>query len=117
MKRSDVDRNGDGDATTFDRPVRGRDDATMPIVSEVDANGLAIRNGIKGNNKISLDVRMQYEHRLPTSQSVGFYWEIYNALDRVNFGNPVGDRRSPFFMQSINADLPRTMQLGLRYTF
>jgi hypothetical protein len=111
------DGNADRDSTTFDRPVRGRDDATLPIVSEVDANGLAIRNGIKGNNKISLDVRMQYEHRLATSQSVGFYWEVYNALDRVNFGNPVGDRRSPFFMQSINADLPRTMQLGLRYTF
>jgi hypothetical protein len=97
--------------------VRGRDDATLPIVSKVDANGLAIRNGIKGNNKINLDVRMQYEHRLAGSQAVGFYWEIYNALDRVNFGNVVGDRRSPFFLQAINADLPRTMQLGLRYTF
>jgi hypothetical protein len=111
------DGNGDRDSTTFDRPVRGRDDATLPIVSKVDANGLAIRNGIKGNNKINLDVRMQYEHRLAGSQAVGFYWEIYNALDRVNFGNVVGDRRSPFFLQAINADLPRTMQLGLRYTF
>ena len=111
------DGNGDRDSTTFDRPVRGRDDATLPIVSKVDANGLAIRNGIKGNNKINLDVRMQYEHRMAASQTVGFYWEIYNALDRVNFGNVVGDRRSPFFLQAINADLPRTMQLGLRYTF
>jgi hypothetical protein len=111
------DGNADRDSTTFDRPVRGRDDATLPIVSKVDANGLAIRNGIKGNNKISLDVRTQYEHRLAASQTVGFYWEVYNALDRVNFGNVVGDRRSPFFLQSVNADLPRTMQLGLRYTF
>ena len=91
--------------------------ATIPIVSPVDANGLAIRNGIKGNNKILLDLRLQYLLRMAGAQNVGFYWEIYNALDRVNFGNPVGDRRSPFFMQSINADLPRTMQLGLRYTF
>ena len=112
-----ADRNADRDTTTFDRPVRGRDDATLPIASKVDANGLAIRNGIKGNNKINLDVRMQYEHRMAASQTVGFYWEIYNALDRVNFGNVVGDRRSPFFLQAINADLPRTMQLGLRYTF
>jgi carboxypeptidase family protein/TonB-dependent receptor-like protein len=111
------DANGDRDAATFDRPVRGRDDATLPIVSPVDANGLAIRNGIKGKNKILLDMRLQYVQRLMTAQTVGFYWEIYNALDRVNFGNPVGDRRSPFFMQSINADLPRTMQLGVRYTF
>ena len=62
-------------------------------------------------------MRLQYVQRLMTAQTVGFYWEIYNVLDRVNFGNPVGDRRSPFFMQSINADLPRAMQLGLRYTF
>ena len=116
------DANGDRDNQitgqgAADRPVRGRDDATVPIVSKVDANGLAIRNGIKGNNKVLLDLRLQYVYRMPASQSLGFYWEIYNALDRVNFGNPVGDRSSAFFMQAINADLPRTMQLGLRYTF
>jgi hypothetical protein len=54
---------------------------------------------------------------MAAQQTVGFYWEIYNALDRVNFGNPVGNRRSAFFLQPIAADLPRTMQLGLRYTF
>jgi hypothetical protein len=111
------DANGDRDAATFDRPLRGRDDAVLPIVSPVDANGLAIRNGIKGNNKVLLDLRLQYVHRMAAAQSVGFYWEIYNALNRTNFGNPVGDRRSPFFMQAIVADLPRTMQLGVRYTF
>ena len=111
------DANNDRDGATYDRPVKGRDDATLPIVSKVDANGLAIRNGIKGNNKVLLDLRLQYAYRMAGANSVGFYWEIYNALDRVNFGNPVGDRRSPFFMQSIQADLPRTMQLGVRYTF
>jgi hypothetical protein len=48
---------------------------------------------------------------------MGFYWEIYNALNRVNYGNPEANRRSAFFLQSIAADLPRTMQLGWRYTF
>jgi hypothetical protein len=100
-----------------DRPVRGRDDATLPIASKIGADGLAVRNGIAGSNKILLDVRLQYVHRLAGQQTMGFYWEIYNALDRVNFGNPIGDRRSPFFLQPINADLPRTMQLGWRYTF
>jgi carboxypeptidase family protein/TonB-dependent receptor-like protein len=111
------DANGDRDSTTFDRPVKGRDDATLPIVSPVDANGLAIRNGIKGKNKIGVNARMQYVYRMPGSQTMGFYWEIYNLIDRVNYGNPIGDRRSPFFMQSITADLPRTMQVGWRYTF
>jgi hypothetical protein len=111
------DANADRDGPNFDRPVRGRDDAVLAIVSPIDANGMAIRNGIKGTNKILLDLRLQYVYRAAGAQTMGFYWELYNALDRVNFGNPVGDRRSPFFMQSITADLPRTMQLGLRYTF
>lgn len=112
-----VGRDVNGDRDNFDRPVRGRDDATLPIQSEVDASGLAVRNGIEGRNKVLLDVRLQYVYRMPAQQTVGFYWEIYNALDRVNFGNPVGNRRSAFFLQSVAADLPRTMQLGLRYTF
>jgi hypothetical protein len=109
------DLNGDRDNT--DRPVRGRDDATLRIASEVDADGLAIRNGISGSNKVLLDLRLQYLHQMAGSQTVGFFWEIYNALDRVNYGNPVANRRSAFFLQTIDADLPRTMQLGLRYTF
>lgn len=109
------DVNGDGDNT--DRPVRGRDDATLRIASDVDANGLAIRNGITGNSTMLVDLRLQYVYRMAGQQTMGFYWEIYNALDRVNFGNPVGNRRSAFFLESIAADLPRTMQLGWRYTF
>ncbi|MBI3050187.1 MAG: TonB-dependent receptor [Acidobacteria bacterium] len=111
------DVNGDRDGANFDRPVRGRDDATQPIRSTVDANGLAVRNGIKGSNKVLLDLRLQYVYRMAGQQTMGFYWEIYNALDRVNFGNPGGNRRSAFFLQTIDADLPRTMQLGWRYTF
>ena len=38
---------------------------------------------------------LQYEFRMAATQSLGFYWEIYNALNRINFGNPVGNRRIP----------------------
>jgi hypothetical protein len=112
-----VGRDVNGDRDNTDRPIRGRDDATAPIASEIDANGLAIRNGITGSNKVLLDLRLQYAHRMGGAQTMGFYWEIYNALDRVNYGNPIGNRRSAFFLQPTAADLPRTMQLGLRYTF
>jgi hypothetical protein len=110
-------RDVNGDRDNLDRPVRGRDDAALPIASELDAAGLAIRNGIEGSNKVLLDMRLQYLYRLAGEQSVGFYWEIYNALDRVNYGSPVGNRRSAFFLQAVDADLPRTMQLGIRYSF
>ena len=39
-----------GDRDNVDRPVKGVHDATRPIVSEVDASGRAIRNGIDGPN-------------------------------------------------------------------
>jgi len=112
-----IGRDVNGDRDNTDRPVRGRDDATLPIASPLDSTGTAIRNGIKGANKMLLDLRLQYVYRMAGQQTMGFYWEIYNALNRVNYGNPEGNRRSAFFLQAITADLPRTMQLGWRYTF
>ena len=81
-----IDRNGDRDAANFDRPVKGRDDLTRPIVSKVDSTGTAIRNGIKGTDKMLLDLRLQYVHRISGERTAGVFWEIYNALNRVNFG-------------------------------
>jgi hypothetical protein len=112
-----VDRNNDRDSTNFDRPLRGRDDATLPIESPLDANGLAIRNGLKGEDKMLLDLRLQYVHQIRGQNTVGFFWEIYNATNRNNFGNPIGARNDPFFLKSINVDEARSMQLGVRYTF
>ena len=89
----------------------------MPIVSPLDASGMAIRNGIEGTDKLLLDLRLQYVHRIREEQTLGFFWEIYNVTNRVNFDNPIGNRRSTDFLKSIVADEPRSMQLGLRYTF
>jgi outer membrane receptor protein involved in Fe transport len=110
-----ADANGDGD--NFDRPVRGRDDATRPILSKLDASGRAIRNGIEGSNKMQVNLRLQYVVRQGPARTAGFFWEIYNLTDRVNFDNPVSNRRSRFFGTPVVADEARTMQLGVRYTF
>jgi len=112
-----TDVNGDNDGANFDRPMRGRDDATRPIVSKVDANGTAIRNGIKGSDKVLLNLRLQYVLRQAAARTLGFYWEIYNVTDRTNFDNPIANRRSPNFNTPVVADEARSMQLGLRYTF
>jgi hypothetical protein len=97
--------------------MAGRDDATLPIQSELDANGVAMRNALEGSDKMLLDLRVQYVHSLPAANTIGFFWEIYNATNRVNFDNPIGNRRSSDFMTSVVADDPRSMQVGLRYTF
>jgi hypothetical protein len=110
---TDVNRDRDN----FDRPVRGVDDATRPISSQVDANGRAIRNGIDGENVMLLDLRTQYIFQVGGGRDLGLFWEIYNATNRVNYGNPTGNRRSSAFLVPTSANSPRTMQLGLRFSF
>ena len=45
-------------AHTNDRPMKGVNDLTLPIVSEVDSRGVAVRNGIDGEKKMILDGRV-----------------------------------------------------------
>jgi hypothetical protein len=110
-----TDVNGDRD--NFDRPVRGVHDLARPILSPVDGNGRAVRNGIDGEKQVLLDLRFQYIFDMPRSQTVGFFWEIYNATNQINYQNPTGNRQSSQFMIPVVAGDMRTMQLGLRYTF
>jgi hypothetical protein len=110
-----LDANGDRDNT--DRPVKGVDDKTKPILSPVDAQGMAIRNGIPGEHKSILDLRLSYVHTLKDQRTAGFFWEVYNALNTTNFNNVIGVRTASQFGQSVVADTARSMQLGVRYTF
>jgi hypothetical protein len=110
-----TDVNGDRDNN--DRPVRGIHDATRPIVSEVDSSGRAVRNGIDGESSRLLDVQVQYVFNLPGTQTLGLFWETYNALNTINFGNPTGNRNSSRFLVPDEAGPMRSMQLGVRYTF
>ena len=98
---SDVNQDG----TNNDRPTQGINDiATLPsghpgtIVSEVDSRGVAVRNGIDGEEKIILDGRFQYIHRFGKVQA-GLFLEVYNLLNRANFGNPTGARNSVNFLK------------------
>jgi hypothetical protein len=78
--------------------------------------GRAIRNGIDGESLVLLDLRFQYMLQAGPCL-IGLFWEMYNATNRVNYGNPTGNRRSSDFMVPTSAHNPRTMQLGLRYSF
>jgi outer membrane receptor protein involved in Fe transport len=110
-----TDVNADRD--TNDRPVRGVHDATRPIVSDVDATGTAVRNGIDGESAKNLDLQVQYVFNLPANQTFGLFWETYNALNWINYGNPTGNRNSSRFLVPEEAGPMRSMQLGVRYTF
>ncbi|MGH9256680.1 MAG: TonB-dependent receptor domain-containing protein, partial [Vicinamibacterales bacterium] len=111
------DVNNDLDNT--DRPVKGRNDATRPILSEVDANGYAIHNTMPGHSDyLAVNLRVQYELPLGAmARRLGLYLELYNLTNRNNFGNPFNERTSTLFNELTSVGAPRTMQLGLRYTF
>ena len=110
-----IDVNADRDNN--DRPVRGVHDASLPIVSEVDSTGTAVRNGIDGESAKNLDLQVQYVFNLPANQTFGLFWETYNALNWINYGNPTGNRNSSRFLEPDEAGPMRSMQLGVRYTF
>ena len=109
------DSNGDGTANN-DRPRKGVDDLTRPILSALDSRGVAIRNGLDGQRKTLLDGRVQYIWRIQRYQA-GLFLEVYNLTNHVNFGDPTGARSSSIFMTTVVADNPRTAQLGFRLTF
>ena len=106
--------NGDGDAN--DRPIQGVNDAARPILSPVDGNGRAIRNGIQGEKQVLLDGRFHYLWRIQRYEA-GLFLEMYNLTDHVNYGNPTGNRNNTNYMVRTVAGDPRTVQLGVRMTF
>ncbi len=107
------------DLDNFDRPQRGRDDARRPILSELDARGYAIHNTMPGySDFLALNLRVQYEIPLAgQARRLGLYWELYNLTNRNNFANPFNERTSTNFNEIVSVGAPRTMQLGIRYTF
>ena len=112
-----VGQDVNGDRDNLERPVAGIHDAERPIVSPLDSNGLAVRNGIDGESITLLDLRLQYILNLPGNQTAGFFFEAYNALNKINYGNPSGERNDDNFLIPVEAGPMRALQLGVRYTF
>lgn len=111
-----LDNNRDGDRT--DRPIRGVDDATRPIVSEVDSQGRAVINGIDGPGSFGLD--MSFRYALPVAAgptSLDFFYDIFNLTNRENLVPPTGARSSASFLVPRAARFARQMQFGVRYRF
>jgi hypothetical protein len=113
-----IGSDANGDDVSNDRPVAGVNDLTLPILSPLDANGRAIRNGIDGEGVKLLDGRVQYTWRLPTVEA-GIVLEVYNLLNTVNFGNFSGNRTTAGFNNNTlsNVGDMRKSQVSLRLSF
>jgi hypothetical protein len=108
--------NGDNDAT--DRPIRGIDDLTMPIRSDVDSQGRAVINGMRGPGSFLIDMSFRYQIPLGRGfDSLDLFYDIFNLIDRENLIAPTGNRGSAVFMVPTAAQFPRQMQFGIRVRY
>jgi hypothetical protein len=111
-----ADGNGDGDRT--DRPIRGIDDASLPISSAVDSQGRAVINGLEGPGSFLLDMSVRYAIPLAgAGTSLDLFFDVFNLINRENLQNPTGNRSSRNFMVPTGSQFPRQSQFGVRVRF
>jgi carboxypeptidase family protein/TonB-dependent receptor-like protein len=109
---------GNKDKDTNDRPIKGIDDLTLPILSPLDSQGRAVINGMKGPKSIGIDVSFRYQIPIPTGlKSLDLFYDVFNITNNVNYTPPTGNRGSALFNTYTAAGFPRQMQFGMRVRF
>ena len=88
------DVNGDNDNN--DRPIKGIDDLTRPIRSELDSQGRAVINGLEGPGSFLVDLSFRYQIPLDGGlESLDLFYDIFNVLEprRTSCRRPATARR------------------------
>lgn len=80
------------------------------------------RNSAQGPGYADLDLRWSHDFRLaPTKKEKSPVATIavdsFNVINRTNYGNFVGNLRSPFFGQAVSTQPARRLQFTARYKF
>jgi hypothetical protein len=76
-----------------------------------------VANGVGGENYAEVNLSIRYNFNFQDSMGLGLYWDIYNLTNNLNGRNPTGNRSSSSFLTVQNANFPRQMQFGLRFSF
>ena len=109
----DPDRNG----VLFDPLPAGTYAGTAPGAITVESDGG--RNGARGPGFFQADLRLGYRFRFG-ERRLEVFGEVFNLTDRANFERAAGDRRLATFLTytALRAGaVPRTGQVGMRFTF
>jgi hypothetical protein len=66
-----------------------------------------------------LDVRVGYHFKLPGGRTLDTLLDVFNTTNRVNFAEPLGDRRVPatFLKLTSTTAATRTAQIHVRLGF
>lgn len=90
---------------------------TAAFARATETYGNTPRNPVTGPGRNNLDTSLAKSFPVHGNQRVEFRWEVFNALNTVNWGAPNGTLGSPTFGRISSALPAREMQLSLKYLF
>jgi hypothetical protein len=89
----------------------------LNVQTQAGQFGNAGRNIARGPSYGNLDLAFVRDFDVVSRTRLQFRAEIFNALNRANFGIPVADLNNPNFGRILSAGPPRLMQFALKLMF
>ncbi len=89
----------------------------LNVQTQAGQFGNAGRNIARGPAYANVDLALVRDFPLAAATRLQFRAEVFNALNRANFGLPVADLNSPNFGRIFSAGPPRLMQFALKLMF
>ncbi len=84
----------------------------------VGKDGIVGRNWVRGDNVVNWDLALSKSLRFDDSQHLEVRFEVFNVLNRANFGLPVRTIGAPGFGSSMNTITPaRIVQFALKWSY
>lgn len=84
----------------------------------VGQDGSVARNSFRAGNVMQLDMSVIKRFTISEGKSLTFRMDIFNFIDRANYGIPVRFLEAPGFGRAVDTVTPgRRIQFGLKFTF
>jgi hypothetical protein len=100
------------------QPLRLTTANTFSLLAPIGSDGSIGRNSFRAGNVLSLDVSFIKPWKISERQSLTFRMDIFNFIDRANYGIPVRFLEAPGFGQAVDTVTPgRRVQFSLKWTF
>ncbi|MGH9767200.1 MAG: hypothetical protein ACREAB_07175, partial [Blastocatellia bacterium] len=109
-----------GMIVTGDRrqPLRLSATDTFSLLAPVGQNGRVTRNTFRAGGVLELDLAVSKSFRFANARQILLRADIFNFINRANFGVPVRLLEAPAFGRAVNTASPaRRVQFGLKYIF
>lgn len=112
--------NTDGIVVTGDRrePLSLSTSDLTRLLAPVGQDGRTSRNTFRAGNVLELDLALIKNFRFTDQQNAIFRVDVFNFINRANFGIPVRLLEAPAFGRATNTITPgRRIQFALKYSF